>query len=607
MKQSSILYSIRDALRSHPDRFASALLLSAVAVLFANVINAGFVYDDANFIVENTPIKTWLFTRPWDFFLKPEVAVWSGIYRPLRTLSFAIDYQFFGLNPIGYHVENIVIHALNVLLVYYILRKLLTNRTACFLAALMFAVHPIQLEAVSWISSRGDLLFALFSLIGLRWYISFTRRDGISWKAIAGWMTVYVLGLLSKETAIVLFPIILCYDLFIVCSMKKEPLITILKKRWLFYSVLFVVTISYLTVRFNIFESVSQKPFWGGSVQANFLTMLEATLYYFKLIVYPVDLSIDYSTYPIIYSFADTRLILPMIFYLSAAGICFIEWRRRNYRFLFFAAVAVLFLLPSWNIFPISAIIAERFMYGSMIGLSAIAGCVLTGMLSMATTTVALRTVLVTLFTLCLCFMTLAVFRNHHWRTNFQIWKECLEVFPGNYKGHINLGTEYDKRDEYYNALMEYFKLISIKPYHAKAYYNMGNIYWKLGLFEQSRDAFLTALHYNPQYWEAMNNLGSLYIDKMWYEEAERIFLKLLNENPDYAKAHFNLAQIYFMRFKDYPKAKYHLKKCIESDMFRRSTKVHYMLRKIQIIERETLQKQQNSSMPADQREGLPR
>ncbi|MDX9703524.1 MAG: tetratricopeptide repeat protein [Candidatus Auribacterota bacterium] len=569
-------------------RVACFLLLAAVLLVYANVINGGFVYDDKSFIVDNRPVKEWLFSRPWDFFIKPEVAVWSGIYRPLRTLSFAIDYQLFGLNPVGYHCENVLLHCINTLLVFSILSVLLACTKKGFLGALLFAVHPVQLEAVSWISSRGDLLFALFVLISFKWYISMTDDERIKWTSISGLLLLYIFALLSKETAIAFFPVVISYDILIMCCQKKINLYYMVKKRLKIYLSIAGISLLYLIIRFNLFESVSQKPYWGGSVKSNILTMLEATLYYFKIIFYPVKLSIDYSNYPIIYSFADIRLIMPVLFYTAVALLCFYALRRKDYPFILFAGIFVLFLLPSWNIFPISAIIAERFLYVSLIGVAAVAGCVLYTICFENHTIFQRKICFLTVLFIFLCLSFLSIYRNSHWFSNYTIWKACVDVFPGNYKGHINLGTEYEEKGEHYKAISENIKLLVVKPHHATAHYNLGNIYWRLGLFDKSRAAFLTAIRYNPEYWQAMNNLGSLYVDKMWYDEAERVFLQLIVKNPDYPKAHFNLASIYFNRFKDYPKAKYHLRKCIESEMFRNSKEVHFMWRNIEIIDRET-------------------
>lgn len=537
------------------DTFAVLIVFCAVLLSYINIINGDFIYDDKNFIVDNKPIKTWLFSNPWDFFLKPEVAVWSGIYRPLRTLSFAIDYQLFGLNSAGYHIENLIWHLANCLLVYFLIKKFFRQQSISFFATLIFSVHPVQIESVTWISSRGDLMFLFFTLVCFHFYLKFHRN--LSFLKIIIWNTVFIIALLSKETAIALLPLIFIYDYLFSYKNSDSGFWKFIKSRRMFYTSVFLTAITYLTVRFSLFENASQKSFWGGSAESNFMTMIDATVYYFRLIFYPVGLSLDYSTYPITYSLADRYLILDLIFYICVTALLIIQYRRKNYLFLFFCSVFVLFLLPSWNILPISAIIAERFLYAPMIGFSTITGLALHKLFK------AEKFKKIALISACFIPVTLIIlsaYRNRDWESDFSIWKSCVDRFPGNFKGHINLGTCYDTRGNVIAAITEYYKLIAVAPHHAMAYYNLGNLYWGLGIFEKSRWAYLTAIKLNPQYWEAYNNLGSLYVEKQWYKEAEKCFLKVIVNEPNHMKAHFNLASLYVNFFKDYDKAMYHIK-----------------------------------------------
>ncbi len=553
------------------------LLLFGIIIVYANIFNAGFVYDDANFIVDNNSVKTWLTTKPWDFFLKPEISVWSGIYRPIRTLMFAVDYQIFGLNPAGYHIHNILWHMINTLLVFALLKKLFLSEKKSFLGALLFAVHPIQIESVTWISSRADIMFCAFVLWILNLFVNCVKTNKFTKTNIVKISTIFFIAMLCKETAIAVFPVLLTYDLLFSFSNIKQYI----KSRYGIYLSLALVSAVYLLIRFNIFEDISQKPFWGGSAKANFLTMLDATVYYFRLLFYPTDLSIDYSTYPIIKSLRNPSLWLAVIFYPSMLGIFILQAKRKNFIFIFFLIFFVLFLLPTWNIFPISAIIAERFLYVPSIGFFAIMGWVFFEKIIKKTP---LGVSIISTFILLLT--VLSIYRNFDWQDDFHLWKSCVSEFPGNYKGHINLGTCYDKKGDFISGINEYYKLLSVKPHHATAYYNLGNNYWSLGLFEKSRDSFITAIRMKPDYLEAYNNLGSLYVDKYFFEEAKKCFHKILVRDPGYTKAHFNLAEIYFRHDKNYDMALYHLKKCRKHKTFHKSQRIKHMLK--QIMEKKT-------------------
>ncbi|RJP62295.1 MAG: tetratricopeptide repeat protein [Candidatus Auribacter fodinae] len=572
--------AIKRLIRNHGHIYL--LLLVSIGIVYGNALIGGFVYDDKNFIVQNRPVKTWLMSRPWDFFLKPEVAVWSGIYRPIRTLSFAIDYQFFGLNPFGYHLENILIHFINSILVYHLMLFLCGSVLTGLIASLLFAVHPVQIEAVTWISSRGDLLYALLVLICMVMYIGKKQKNQtLSLKQTVCIYTLYCIALLSKETAVGLVPALAAYDIFFQVLTKKIRIKDYIRRHILFYAVFGIFTVAYLAVRFSLFENVSQKPFWGGTATANFLTMFEATVYYFRLIFYPTDLSLDYSTYPILHSVMNPNIIYPLIFFPAVCSLLYIQFRAKRYTIVFFALIIVLFLLPSWNIIPISAIIAERFLYLSMFGICGIFAVAVTAMIR--SDQFRKTTVCVTFFILSIC-MILGVYRNNDWRSDLRIWYSCANEFPGNFKAHINLGTCYDEMDEVFKALNEYHKLLADQPHHAMAHFNLGNIYWSLGLFEKSRAEYLEAIRYDPQYWEAYNNLGNLYVDKMWFTEALECFHKILESNPGHVKANLNAGALYYSKFKMYDKALYHFQKCMESEEFRNSSRAREIIDKIHQI-----------------------
>lgn len=562
-------------------RIGLLLILFAVIVIYANSIDAGFVYDDQNFIVDNRPIKTWLFSRPWDFFARPEVAVWSGIYRPLRTLSFAIDYQLFGLHSAGYHIENLLLHYLNCILVYFLLLRLTRSRLVTFIATLLFAIHPVQIESVTWISSRADLLFSTLTLVCMLLYIK--RSEAKATLSVGFALTLsslYFIALLSKETAIALVPTLLLYDLCFLLPNDKRSFKSFVIERVLFYVTIGIVTIGYLALRFSLFENVSQKPFWGGSAQANFLTMVEATVYYFRLMIYPTDLTIDYSTYPIIQSWTDSSLLYPLIFFPLLGAILFFQLRRRHFHMLFFAGVFVLFLLPCWNIIPISAIIAERFLYFPMIGFCAIASYALAYPIfgfSHHLRTIALCCVAV----ICILLMILTTYRNNDWKTDFSLWAECVHEYPGNFKGHINLGAGYDERNQISEAITEYYKLLSVNPTHATAYYNLGNLYGSIGLFKLAEKNYLTATKIQHDYWQAYNNLGQLYVNLGLYDRGLWCYNKILVHEPDYAKAHYNIGMLYYGYYKNYDKALYHLMKSQSYPEFKTNRTLHRTIQDI--------------------------
>ena len=172
-------------------------------LVYMNSLGGGFVYDDYAFIVNNPHIKT--LSHPGRFFLLKTATSFSGhsIWRPLRTLSFAFDYHLWGLEPFGYHLTNVLFHIINGVLVYIIILRLGLAWRVALISSCLFLVHPLQTESVSWISSRGDCLFAAFFLLSLYWYMK--------GRIILSYLS-FILSLFSKETALSLPLLLLAYD-----------------------------------------------------------------------------------------------------------------------------------------------------------------------------------------------------------------------------------------------------------------------------------------------------------------------------------------------------------------------------------------------------------
>lgn len=208
--------------RPFSNSLAASLLVAAVIGVYANSVPNKFIWDDEEQIVNNQVIR--------DYRNLPEILISStfyaggaglsgGFYRPLVSSSYLLNYQIWGLNPWAFRIFQILFHILNVLLVFFILKRLLQDngvpdgKAISFLAALLFAVHPANVESVAYIASVGEVLYSFFILssfwVVLRGinYQKGTVQDKYIWLSI----TLAFLGLLAKENDIVIFPIALLY------------------------------------------------------------------------------------------------------------------------------------------------------------------------------------------------------------------------------------------------------------------------------------------------------------------------------------------------------------------------------------------------------------
>ena len=200
-----------DNTKGHTIYFAVILLVTLG--IYWNSLQGNFIWDDRGLILENTSyLAEWKnlyssFTRPF-FGTTP-------FYRPLLLVSFILDYQLWGLNPFGFHLSNVLLHALNGCMVYLLAFLLYKRRIVAFTAGVLFTVHPIQTEAVAWISGRNDVLLTFFSLITIISFHTWRRSEGRKRVfSYIGFLLGYCCVLLTKESGIIVPVLVVLVDYF---------------------------------------------------------------------------------------------------------------------------------------------------------------------------------------------------------------------------------------------------------------------------------------------------------------------------------------------------------------------------------------------------------
>jgi protein O-mannosyl-transferase len=246
--------------RSWPRWIPLGLLLGVTVVAFAPSLNGGFVFDDHQFVRDNLAIRD--LSSPFRFFTDVSTlsAAQGGggqgdIYRPLRTLTFAVDWALFGDRALGYRVVNLLWHLTAVVLAWFLLMRILADARLATVGTALFALHPLQTQAVAWITCRGGLMAAVFLLAALLLLL----RDGAGVGSAVSGALLYALALLSKESAIALLAIVPFADLLL---SRPRP-----RMRWGLYAALGVVTVLFLMLRFE--RAGLQVPFeWSRLLDA---------------------------------------------------------------------------------------------------------------------------------------------------------------------------------------------------------------------------------------------------------------------------------------------------------------------------------------------------
>jgi Tfp pilus assembly protein PilF len=528
-----------------------ALLLLAVVIAYANSLNVGFTYDDYAFVYNNEEIRS--FGPLSKFLFSPNAFSQPAndhVYRPLASFSFAVNYAVNGLEPSGYHIANLLFHVLNASLVFLLLRRLGFGDGPSFVGALLFAVHPVHTEAVTWISGRGNVLFLFFFLIAYLLYVSIgdpgaaggSNDSGSRLRnmlLLIGSLSAYAVSLLAKEMAAPLPVLLFGHDLYFHRDWDRRQW---LKRLW-FYAGFFLVAVAYVALRTHVLGKIGQVSYHGGSAYVTFLAMLRAAVIYVRLLFVPVGLSLSRHFQPF-YSILDISVFPSFCLVVAGVGATVITFRRmRHFSFsLFWFAVA---MLPVSNIIPVNALVADRFLYGPSIGF-----CILVAAwVSMAIASSPRNRMLAVVAgaIIALCFMLLSTTRNNDWKDSISLWVKATEASPTSYVAFNNLGMEYMKQGRISEAITALNKAVEIKDDFPEPHANLGICYTEIG------DIHMAVRHYEralavPEREVPVAircKLARLYERTGRIERAIEQYETAIHEDPDLVEAHRRLAHIY--------------------------------------------------------------
>ncbi len=521
------------------------VILLVSFVVYFNALFGGFVYDDNSQIVENPWIRdirnipTIFSNGVWSF--QPGLST-SNYYRPLMHIVYMLNYHLFGLNPWGFHLVNILFHCSVSVLVFLIIRRLLKERilttssvylSPAFLAAILFATHPIHTEAVTWIAGLPDVSFAFFYLLSLYFYILF--RDGAK--------GVYLLSIFSfsvatlfKETALTLPIMLIACDYLV---KKSDEAILDGVKRYIPYV---VVSCVYLLVRYYTLRSfVPMESYTGLSTYQFIINVFPLFREYLASLLWPSNLSFWHTFHPISSLFEANGMIslfVTAIYFIAAAAAY-----RRNKAVFFGLVLIVVPLLPAFYIKAISGKpFAERYLYLPSVGFVLLLAVFLSWIREKLPRGVISSTIAVLVIVGLYAGGTIE--RNNAWKNNFTFWSDTVLKSPDSAIAHNELGLVFGSK-AVDRAISEFQAALRINPDYAEAHNNLGLAYGAKGQFDRALSEFQTALRINPNLVEAHNNLGMAYGTEGQFDRALSEFQAALRINPEFDLSRYYLAATY--------------------------------------------------------------
>ncbi len=444
-----------DQRAGRPRPLALLLLFLGSLALYAKTVAFGFLptWDDGFYVLHNSQIQ--------DLSLENLAKIFSstfkGSYHPLPLLSYALEHAVWGLAPGGYHATNAFLHALDTCLVWLLLARLTGRSGLALFAATVFAVHPVNVENVAWVSERKTLLAAGFGLASLLVYLHHLESGRRRQYAAA--LGLYLLALLSKATFIVLPLVLLLHAL----------LLDKARHRWRRSLPFFAATVVVLAVTLRAFAAESM--FEAGSLQPSVLfgsvypTMLPVFWKYVGLLAFPAGLSGFYDT-PLHQSFASLPVLIALVGWVA---VFVLVLRRGSPQLRFWFLWFWIWLLPASNLIPGLVYYADRYLY-----LPGIGAYVLLGMAGsrLARSSLAARwspgqrrrALAAAGAMLVAAYAGVAFLRMEVWRDELTFWEDTVEKSPGMYKAHLNLGVAYETNGRLTEAEREYLAAERIFP-----------------------------------------------------------------------------------------------------------------------------------------------
>ncbi len=524
------------------------LLIIAVLVAYRNIYDNAFLFDDEFLIINNEYLRHW--SSLGKILTSQTTAgadTYGSFYRPLQNLLYLIVYQFSGLSLPQYHLLNVFLHVANACLVYRLGCKLGFKSFMAFLAALIWALHPLQVEAVTYISATADPLYTLFCLLGVMAVLpDFTRRK------ILMACPILVLALLSKETAVV-FPLLVMSCMFLLSKERLKPVLYL--RTWPFWLIIILyVAARPLLLHLNDFQFFDRPQMvyqlYRGHVYYRLLTCFATLPSYLGLLAWPTHLHMD-RDFPVYLHFWYPETLAGAGLVALAFGqimSTFSRLRKANetsikdglavsWALLWFAAAH---LLHTGILVPVNSLFLEHWMYLPSVGLFLGLGQAI----QLQFERPQLQKYKFTATTLTLAIAGLLGFLTYHqnatWINPDVFYNRILSYGETSARAHNNLGNYYSSEENYEQALEQYRLGLKTADTHPEIHLNIALLLLKLppqaAHINEAIDELKRSIEIDPNYYSSYEALAEIYAyqkddkkESYYRNRAEEIRKKLIH------------------------------------------------------------------------------
>ncbi|MDD3052864.1 MAG: hypothetical protein PHG84_00500 [Endomicrobiaceae bacterium] len=531
------------------------ILLSYITIFaFYPILSADFVnLDDPVMIVENPYITNLSLSNIKTICTES----YYKLYHPLVTLSYAVEYSFFKLDPYIYHLDNILIHLFNTLLVFLILRKLSKSFMISYIVSLLFAIHPVHVEAVAWVTSRKDTLYSLFYLLSILFYI---KIDDLKYHKIFLFLslTCFLFSCLSKPMAVTLPAILILIDYYQDKSIFKN-----IKK----YIPFIIISLFFSWLAIVSHYSTEEKEITTFFVRIiDILNTHHNILFYIWKCIFPINLSCLYPNFYNLYTLPPPFILYsPMVLYLIFLAVIFsMKYTKKIlFGFLFF----IVTLLPSSGIMPTGvAHVADRYVYLPYIGLfylfAEFVRCIY----------LSYPKIKFMLFLCVICLSSILFYLTYNrtilWTNTEKLMTDTINQFPDTAEhAYITRGIIYINENHLKEAENDLEKSLSIKQNNAYTVFHLGHIAQLNKDNDKAKKYYSKIPKTSTDYITVVNNIAIMLADSGKVEEAIKLLERTISQGkfiiPDYY--YYTLA-IYYFKVNDLNKSIDNLKLAVKKN-----------------------------------------
>lgn len=483
------------------NRIIFFFLFIAIIIVYGNSLNNDFVSDDIAGILTNPDIG------------KIEY-VFSSFTGIIQRMIFYLVSEIFGLVPFYFRLFSIFFHIGTTFLVFSIMH-LLYNKKLAIIVAFLFAVHPILVESVAWISGHPYVENGFFFLFSFFLYLIGKNNKKFYYFSVV----FFLLSIISMERGFVMFSVFFLYEWFF-GNLKEN-----LKKLLPFFGICFFIAIITLGKIGSRISDLQSTHYLQPGTDNLLVKIPTSVATYFKLIFWPKSLSL-YQTEMIFSTWQYQIALLVFIVYLGTIIWGYFKCRPISFWLIFFLIPISTTLSP----LRIAWAVAERYVYLSTLGIIFVVGWIIYKFSEKR------KFEMITFIIFWIIFGSLAtrtIIRNFDWKNEESLWFATAKTSPSGPNIHNNLGYIYFQKNENEKALEEFQKAIDINPTYGDAYHNLGNTYYQMKKIKEAEESYRKAIEINPNLWQSHQNLAVLYHESGRSNLAIEEIKKAMEINPD--------------------------------------------------------------------------